>query len=94
MAQAEQIRRVLKRQPFRPFQIKMVDGTLYSVPHPDWLSVPPARRPREAVYYKMPEEGAGQVDDYEVHWLDLALISEVVETMVSTTESKAQGNGE
>jgi hypothetical protein len=71
-----------------------VDGTVYSVPHPDWLSVPPARRPREAVYYLMPEEGtASQVDDYEVHWLDLNLISEVIETMVSA-QPKAKGNGE
>ncbi len=93
MAQAEQIRRVLRRQPFRPFQIKMVDGTLYEVPHPDWLFRAPRGAPREAVYYKMPEEGtANQVDGYEVHWLDLNLISEVIETMVSS--AKSEGNGE
>ena len=56
MAQAEQLRRALKRQPFRPFRLRMVDGTIYTVPHPDWLSVPPAEiRPREVAYYQKPE---------------------------------------
>jgi hypothetical protein len=84
MAQAEQLRRVLRRQPFRPFRLKMVDGTLYHVEHPDWLSVPPVRRPREAVYYLMPEGGAERLEEYEVHWLDLGLIAEVIEPAVSS----------
>jgi hypothetical protein len=81
MAQAEQLRRVLRRQPFRAFRLRMVDGREYVVPHPDWLSVPPGPRPREAVYYAMPEGGAA-VEEYEVHWLDLALIGEVIEAVV------------
>jgi hypothetical protein len=94
MVQAEQIRRALRRQPFRPFRLRMVDGTIYTVPHPDWLSVPPAEiRPREVAYYQKPESvPTDVVESYEVHWLALALISEVIETMVSAPATA--GNGE
>ena len=57
MAQAEQLRRVLTRQPFRPFAIRMVNGTSYGVPHPDWLVVPPARRPEGGDLFQ--DAGAG-----------------------------------
>ena len=40
----------------------------------------------------MPEPGTSQVDEYEVHWLDLALISEVIESVVPAA-SPAEGNG-
>jgi hypothetical protein len=33
MAQVEAIRRALRRQPFRPFSLKMVDGTIDTVKH-------------------------------------------------------------
>ena len=94
MTHADQIRRVLTRQPFRPFDLKMVNGTVYTVPGPEWLSVPPAvTRPQEVAYYVKPEPGAGnQVESYEVHWLDLHQIIEVIETMVSA--DLAEGNGE
>jgi hypothetical protein len=94
MAQADQLRRVLTRQPFRPFKLRMVDGTLYEVPHPDWLSVPPAAlRPREVAYYLKPASVPTdeEVESYEVHWLDLSLISEVIELKVSA--ARAEGNG-
>ena len=94
MTSADQIRRALKRQPFRPFDLKMVDGTVYTVPGAEWLSVPPAEiRPQEVAYYVKPEPGTGnQVESYEVHWLDLHQIAEVIEARV--TAAKAEGNGE
>jgi hypothetical protein len=75
MAQVEAIRRAMGAQPFKPFLLRLVDGTTYDVPHPDWLSIPPVRRPREVTYYATPGTGA---DHYETHWIDLGLISEVV----------------
>jgi hypothetical protein len=93
MTHADQIRRVLTRQPFRPFDLKMVDGTVYTVLGPEWLSVPPAEiRPQEVAYYVKPEPGTGgQFESYEVHWLDLHQIIEVIESRVSAP--KAGGNG-
>ncbi len=37
----EQLREVLKRQPFTPFTISLSDGRRFRVPHPDWVWVPP-----------------------------------------------------
>ncbi len=53
MAVIDQIRRALRIQPFRTFTIKLVDGTAYRINHPDWLSIPPVRRPREVTVYKV-----------------------------------------
>jgi hypothetical protein len=75
MASVEQIRRVLRGQPFRPFGLKMVDGTVHIVTHPDWLLIPPTNRPREVAYASTADPAA---DDYDVHWLDINLISEVI----------------
>ena len=59
MTGADPIRRLLVRQPFRPFDLVMVDGTVYRVPGPEWLSVPPAEtRPQEVAYYVKPDPGA------------------------------------
>ena len=61
MTGVDPIRRAVTRQPFRPFNLKMVNGTVYNVPGPEWLSVPPADfRPQEVAYYVKPEAGAGE----------------------------------
>ena len=73
--QIESIRRALRTQPFRPFSLKLVDGAEYAVSHPDWLSIPPVRRPREVLYYRV---AAGDSDDYDEHRIDVALIVESV----------------
>jgi hypothetical protein len=93
MTGVDPIRRALTRQPFRPFNLKMVDGTVYTVPGPEWLSVPPAEfRPQEVAFYVQPEPGTGnQFSSYEIHWLDLHQISEVIESRVSAA---AKSNGE
>jgi hypothetical protein len=75
MAQVEAIRRAMHTQPFKPFVLRLVDGTIYEVPHPDWLSIPPVPRPREVTYYATQRDGA---DIYETHWIDLGLILEVI----------------
>jgi hypothetical protein len=75
MANVEQMRRAMRIQPFRGFNLKLVDGTIYSVHHPDWLSIPPVRRPREITFYNVVNK---ENDEYETHWIDLGLILEVI----------------
>jgi hypothetical protein len=75
MAQVESIRRAMHMQPFRPFQLKLVDGTLYTVQHHDWLSIPPVRRRREVTFYAVTDDKG---EDYETHRIDLNLILEVI----------------
>jgi hypothetical protein len=72
---AEQIRQAIRSQPFRPFDLKLVDGTVYTVDHPDYLLVPPGRRPHEVISYTPLDANA---DEFETHWIDLGLIAEVI----------------
>lgn len=37
----EEIRRFQKDEPFHPFEIVMVDGRVFKIPHPDFILVPP-----------------------------------------------------
>ena len=73
MALIEQIRLAKNAQPFRPFSLKLVDGTTYTVKHPDFLSVPPVPRPREVTFYVQ-----GEDEDYRSHWIQIGLILEVI----------------
>ena len=93
MAQVETIRRAMHMQPFRPFAIKLVDGTVYTVKHHDWLSIPPVRRPREVWYYVVTDPGT---EEYGAHWIDVALISEVIVPPAASSSAAVQavGNGE
>jgi hypothetical protein len=93
MAQVESIRRAMHAQPFRPFDIKLVDGSVHTVKHPDYISVPPVHRPREITFYTLASEGA---EEYQTHWIDLALILEVIvpgETPAAPAQPRAEGNG-
>jgi hypothetical protein len=69
----EQVRNALRAQPFRPFAIRLVDGTQYVVEHHDWVAIPPVDRPREITYYSVIEG-----DDYRTHWIAIGLILEIV----------------
>ena len=40
----EQLRNLHQAQPFRPFAIRMVNGTSYHVPHSEFLSQSPSGR--------------------------------------------------
>ena len=77
MATAESIRQAKHAQPFRPFSMRLVDGTIYDVKHPDYISVPPTPRPREVQYYLV-TEGNGEGEGYQIRWIDLGLIMEVI----------------
>ena len=94
MRDVEGIRRALRIPPFRPFALKMVDGTVYTVQHPHWLIIPPVRRPREVWYFVITDPGT---EEYETHWIDLGLIAEVIVPpgpAASPAEAKTEGDGE
>lgn len=73
MATVDKIRDILRSQPFRPFDLRLVDGTRYRVPHPDWLSIAPVKHPREIEYFDVAANG----EDYRTRWIDVALIAEL-----------------
>jgi hypothetical protein len=73
MATVDEIREVLRAQPFRTFDLKLVDGTRYHVRRPDWLIIPPVARPREIEYFDVASNG----EDYRTRWIDPNLISEI-----------------
>jgi hypothetical protein len=74
MASAEQFREA-KKTPFQPFRFRLVDGTVYAVNHPDWISVPPAPRAREIFYFAVNELNKNR---YDTHRIDLGLVTEVI----------------
>jgi hypothetical protein len=89
VALVEEIRQAKNAQPFRPFSLRLVDGTVYTVRHPDYISVPPVPRPREVIFYVH-----GDDQDYRSHWIQVGLILEMI--VPSETESSPQrieGNG-
>lgn len=77
MANSNTIRDAMRAQPFRPFDLVLVDGTSFAVRHHDYLSIPPGRHPREVMYYEVLDD-RGDDYEYRTRWLDLNLISEVV----------------
>ena len=40
----DQLRKTLQASPFRPFNVRMADGRVFHVPHPDFLSIFPGGR--------------------------------------------------
>jgi hypothetical protein len=92
MPTADRLRGAMHAQPFQPFDIKLVDGTIYTIKHPEYLSVPPSPRPREITFYTDVEKG----DDYKTHWINLGLVLEVIvpsESQATPAQPKAEGNG-
>jgi hypothetical protein len=91
MPTADRIRDAMHAQPFQAFDIKLVDGTIYTIKHPDYLSVPPSPRAREVTFYS--DVGSG--DDYKTHWINLGLILEViVPSEAGPVPARPHGNGE
>lgn len=76
MRDVEAIREAAGARPFRPFALKMVDGSEFAIDHPDWISIPPVRRPRDVYIYVV--RGSGEEADYRTHWVDVGLISQVI----------------
>ncbi len=92
MAQLDRIREALHKQPFEPFVIKMADGATCVVRGRDRLSIPPIRRPREIAFYSVPE-GAAE-DEFQTHWLNLALVSDVIVPGIASIKLPSEDAGE
>ena len=75
MRGVDQIRQAMHRQPFRPFVLKLVDGSMCTVQHPDFIAIPPGNRAREVAFFA---EADDRGDGYETHWIDLNLIVSVI----------------
>jgi len=91
MPAAERIREAMHAQPFQPFDIKLVDGNTYTIKHPDYISVPPSPDAREVTFYS----DAPNRDGYKSHWINLALILEViVPSIAAAAPARPQGNGD
>jgi hypothetical protein len=92
MRTVDQIRQARHAQPFRPFGIKVADGTIYTVKHPDFIAVPPGMRPREIAFFA---EGVARTEDYETHGMDLGLEVElIVPSEAGAMPARAEGDGE
>jgi hypothetical protein len=80
MAAMDQVRRAMRRQPFLPLLIKLVDGTSYLVQHPEYVAL---THRRELIFVD---------DDDGLHELDLGLVSEI-ETPSGTGRSVTGKDG-
>ncbi|MGO9600878.1 MAG: hypothetical protein ACLP7Q_23095 [Isosphaeraceae bacterium] len=86
-----QFTQAIRRQPFRPFRLVLVDGREFRVDHPEFAARPrtrgsPRRRGREVTFY------AG---DNTQHFIDARLIAEVVtETVEEPAQASAPSGGE
>jgi len=70
MATIEQVRDAMHRAPFLGFEIRLVDGRSYHVPHPDFLAVPQTLRGRDLLLH----DATGRT-----HRIDLLLVVEIDE---------------
>jgi hypothetical protein len=75
MATLNSVRDALRAQPFESFDLVLLDGRRYTVPHPDFAMFPPVERPRGIFVFTLGDFGPGS---YRTHKIDLGLITEVV----------------
>jgi hypothetical protein len=73
VADVQNIRDAMQAQPFRPFDLVLVDGTRCPVRHPDFVSIPPVRRPRHVLYYQLLDDP----DETQSRFIDVNLIVEI-----------------
>ena len=79
-----QFTQAIRRQPFRPFRLVLVDGREFRVDHPEFAAID--RRGREVTFY------AG---DNTQHFIDARLIAEVVtETVEEPAQASTPSGGE
>ena len=74
MSTIDRIRDAMHRQPFRPFDVKLVDGSVHTITHLDFIALPPGRRPQDIAFFvETPEPGR-----YETHWINSTLVLDVI----------------
>jgi hypothetical protein len=90
MPTAESIRQAMHAQPFEPFDLKLVDGTIYTIKHPDYISVPPFPHARELIVYTE----APNTDGFRTHRIHIGLILELLTpSETGSLPPSPQGNG-
>jgi Protein of unknown function (DUF1570) len=82
MATVEQVRCAMHREPFRPFFIKLADGTAYQVRHSDFVAV---TRRSELVFVG---------DDEGIHEIDMRLVAEIETPAPASTQRESRGMNE
>ena len=89
---ADRIRDALTAKPFVPFDLRLVDGRSFTIPHTDYLAVPPVPRPRDILVYTDKPDDPGE---YRAHWINMGLVREL--TIPSETAAAPgrqwEGNG-
>ena len=75
MATLEAIREALHAQPFRPFDLKLVDGRHFTITHPEFIAFPPLQRLRDIIVFTT--EADSEPGAYRTRRIDLGLIVEV-----------------
>jgi hypothetical protein len=86
----ERIRTALTRQPFVPFDVRLVDGRSFTIEHTDYLAVPPIKRPRDVIVFTPKPDDP---DEYRSHHIDIALIVELTIPTTSATASSQTDGG-
>jgi hypothetical protein len=71
-----QFAQAVRREPFRPFNLVLVDGRAFTVDHSEFVAID--RRGREVTFY---------ADDNTQHFIDAGLIAEIV---LSTNEKPSR----
>ena len=49
---SEELRGMLRRQPFAPFTLNLADGRAFTIDHPDFLVIPPERSSSVIVFHR------------------------------------------
>ena len=86
--QVDQIRDAIHAQPFRPFALRLVDGTTHIVTHPEWVTIPPGRRPRDIICWVSRGNDAEQ---HRAHWVDVGLVTELIVPWAPAQPAGVQG---
>src|SRR5438445_365339 len=70
----DRIRDAVRDQPFRPFGVRLADGSVHTVADQVFIAIPPGPRPRDIIFFVE----TAFPDRYETHWVDSALIPGVM----------------
>jgi hypothetical protein len=88
----DRIRDALTAKPFRPFDLVLTSGEVYTVTHPDWVAVPPFPFAREVAVFTQIE---GEREQYHTQWVHLGQVLKLVIPTATTSRPAAgpEGNG-
>ena len=68
----DRIRQAVRNEPFRPFNVRLADGSVHTVTHREFIAIPPGRRPRDLIFFVETPRGK-----YETHWINAMLVLDV-----------------